>query len=110
MDFRNIKIDCSILWLILGFSFIQKKRADLILRWITTGTFGSRAHLVARPDSYNSVVFVSLDGLLSQAREMQNGPLSQAREKRTRGSFLAVQAQAGAGERMGCNARVFSSE
>jgi hypothetical protein len=55
------------------------------------------------------MVFVALDGLLSQAREMQNQPLSQAREKRPRGSFLAVQARAGTGEWMG-SPPVFSRE
>jgi hypothetical protein len=55
------------------------------------------------------VVFGGLDGLLSHAREMQNRALSQAREKRPMGLFLAVQARAGAGERM-VSPPVFSRE
>jgi hypothetical protein len=38
-------------------------------------------------------MFVGPNGLQSQAREVQNGPLSQAPEKRPGGSFLAVQAR-----------------
>jgi hypothetical protein len=48
-------------------------------------------------------MFVGLDILLSQSRQMQNQPLSQAREKLLRGlfrAFLAVQAPASAVERM----------